>query len=34
MQYNQKRRDRDHPIKAKALETLGFVSEGREGDAY
>ncbi|CAD6584349.1 MAG: SM-like, degradation of cytoplasmic mRNAs and positively regulates transcription initiation [Tremellales sp. Tagirdzhanova-0007] len=28
------RRDRDHSIKAKALETIGFVNEGREGDAY
>ncbi|KAK1923392.1 RNA cap binding protein [Papiliotrema laurentii] len=29
-----KRRDRDHIIKGKVLGGLGFVNEGREGDAY
>ncbi|KAK4689872.1 U6 snRNA-associated Sm-like protein LSm1, partial [Tremellales sp. Uapishka_1] len=29
-----KRKDRDHLIKDKVLYQLGFVSEGREGDAY
>ncbi|ORY34600.1 RNA cap binding protein [Naematelia encephala] len=29
-----RRKERDHLIKSKVLETVGFVSDGREGDAY
>ncbi|OCF34371.1 U6 snRNA-associated Sm-like protein LSm1 [Kwoniella heveanensis BCC8398] len=29
-----KRRERDHAIKDKVLASIGFVNEGREGDAY
>ncbi|WVQ95906.1 hypothetical protein IAU59_003005 [Kwoniella sp. CBS 9459] len=29
-----KRRERDHAIKDKVLASVGFVNEGREGDAY
>ncbi|WWC73838.1 uncharacterized protein I206_107810 [Kwoniella pini CBS 10737] len=29
-----KRRERDHTIKDKVLGSIGFVNEGREGDAY
>jgi hypothetical protein len=32
--YWQKRKDRDYGIKTKVLDGLGFVNEGREGDAY
>lgn len=30
----QKRKERDHAIREKALGNLGFVTEGQEGDAY
>jgi hypothetical protein len=30
----QKRKERDQLIKERALSTLGFVTEGQEGDAY
>lgn len=30
----QKRKERDQLIKERALGTLGFVTEGQEGDAY
>ncbi|WWC66029.1 uncharacterized protein I303_108651 [Kwoniella dejecticola CBS 10117] len=29
-----KRRERDHAVKDKVLASIGFVNEGREGDAY
>ncbi|OCF62075.1 U6 snRNA-associated Sm-like protein LSm1 [Kwoniella mangroviensis CBS 10435] len=31
---DNKRRERDHAIKDRVLGSIGFVNEGREGDAY
>lgn len=31
---SQKRRERDHLIRDKILQSMGFDREGREGDAY
>ncbi|WVW87078.1 hypothetical protein I302_109135 [Kwoniella bestiolae CBS 10118] len=31
---DNKRRERDHTIKDKVLGSMGFVNDGREGDAY
>lgn len=30
----QKQRERDHAVKESVLSKMGFVNEGKEGDAY